>query len=92
MREAAGRGAGTSLRDPARVRPALQVRVPGSPAPGQGLAVPPHLWRDPGKSQSRVRARGPRRPPGSGTDFPERSSSPCRELTGTRGALGAPRG
>lgn len=50
--EAAGRGASPSLPARQRVRPAPQVSTPGSPAPGQGLAVPPHLWRD------RERSRG----------------------------------
>lgn len=48
----------TSLPDPQRVRPALRVRAPGSPAPGQGLAVQPHLWTDPEKSKGETSRQG----------------------------------
>lgn len=48
----------TSRPDPQRVRPALRVRAPGSPAPGQGLAVQPHLWRDPEKSKGETSRQG----------------------------------
>lgn len=44
--KAAGRGTSLSLWDTQLVRPAPQVRAPGSPEPGgSGLAVPPYLWR-----------------------------------------------
>lgn len=57
--------------------------------PRQGSGSPPRPRREPRTARARPRARGPRRPPGGDTDFPEGSRSPgesAREL----GGAGAP--
>lgn len=66
VREAARQGASTSLWDPRLVCPALPVRVPGSPALGQGLAAPPRPTSGeiPRNARARPRARGPRKTTG----------------------------
>lgn len=92
MREAAGRGVSTSLPDPQRVRPALRVRAPGSPAPGRGLAVQPHLWRDPEKSKGETSRQGAPKTTRRQYRLSGKVSVSCRELTGTWGRKGRPQG
>lgn len=64
------------------------------PRQGQGLAVPPHLWRDPRKAGARQRAWGPSKTPRRRYRLSRKVSVSVSALGahGNPGAQGAPRG